>query len=340
MGWTAAAILGSSLLGGMASRGAANTQAQAAQTAADAQVEAARIAAQSAQRIADQQIGFAQGVYDDSTANFAPFLDAGTNALAAYNYEMGLGDAPTFGGTAPEIETIYGNQNALAGGMFGGGFSSPAMDRLPDNIRQQIMERGRGRFGQQQPQGYRVGDQTFSTMEEAQAYANANRTGGFQYQGIEMSPGARFALEQGVGEVDASAAHRGSLQSGATLAGLERLRFGMAAQDRENQLNRLGGMVDMGQGSAGMQATAGNAFAGQANAALGQLGAGLQQSAYATGNAQAQGAIGAGNALAAGQTGFADNIMGGVNNLLGYQMMNNMINQPGQPLSAIPWLGG
>ena len=68
------------------------------------------------------------------------------------------------------------------------------------------------------------------------------------WAGLSMSPGARFALEQGRDTIEAGAAGRSGLRSGATLAGLERLRMGMAAQDRDAQLNRLAGVVDSGQG--------------------------------------------------------------------------------------------
>lgn len=124
------------------------------------------------------------------------------------------------------------------------------------------------------------------------------------WAGLSMSPGARFALEQGRDTIEAGAAARSGLRSGATLAGLERLRMGMAAQDRDNQLNRLAGVVDSGQGAAANQATAGNAFAGMASQAIG-----------ARGNAQAAGHIGAANAWG--------NALGGLTGAIGYQMANN-----------------
>jgi len=244
MGFMTAAIIGSSLVGAAASSSAGRSQARAATQAADAQVEAARIASESQERIADRQIGLSREVYDDQTQRFAPFLEGGTNALAAYQYGLGFGDRPE-------------------------GFA-----------------------------------------------------------GFEMSPAGRFALEEGRDTIEAGAAARGGLNSGATLAGLERLRMGMAAQDRDNQLNRLGGLVDMGQGAAGMQATAGNAFAAQSNSALGNLGMAQQQSAMNMGNAQAAGFMNAANARAAGTMGAVNALSGGVNNLLGWQAYQQTANQP------------
>jgi hypothetical protein len=251
MGFMTAAIVGSSLVGAAASASAGRSQARAAERGADAQVEAARIASESQERIADRQIGLSREVYDDQTQRFAPFLDSGTNALAAYQYEMGLGPRPTVGAT-----------------------------------------------------------------------------GGTEWGGLSMTPGAQFAMREGRDTMEAGAAARGGLNSGATLAGLERLRFGMAQQDRENQLNRLGGMVDMGQGAAGMQASSGNAFAGQANNALGNLGQVQANTAMMSGQAQAQGLMGAANARGAGMMGAANALSGGVNNLLGWQAYQQMANQP------------
>jgi hypothetical protein len=59
------------------------------------------------------------------------------------------------------------------------------------------------------------------------------------YEGYEMSPMARFALEQGVDDIQASAAARGGLNSGATLQALEDYRSDLVMADRDNYLNRL-----------------------------------------------------------------------------------------------------
>ena len=59
------------------------SQARAAKRAAAAQTDAA-----------NRQIDFQKEIYADQTARFKPFLDSGTNALAGYNFEMGLGARP------------------------------------------------------------------------------------------------------------------------------------------------------------------------------------------------------------------------------------------------------
>lgn len=93
------------------------------------------------------------------------------------------------------------------------------------------------------------------------------------YQGIMLSPAARFAMEQGRDAIEAGAVSGGSPRSGATIAALERMRQGMAAQDRENQLNRLADIRNLGYDATGAQAGIRDAFASrygassQANAA-------------------------------------------------------------------------
>jgi hypothetical protein len=200
-------------------------------------------------KAANQQIALQREIYDDQTRRFSPFLGSGTNALAAYNFEMGLGDRPMVGGVAPTIE---------------------AYD-----------------LGGKRGTGYRVGGQEFATRAEAEAYANANRTGGTPYAGFTATPGYGFRFQQGIDAIDASAAARGGLMSGRTLQDLTAFGQGIASDEYGNYMNRLGGLSDMGMGAAGMQATAGNNFAAGAGNALANRG-----------NAQAAGAIAGGNAMA------------------------------------------
>lgn len=58
------------------------------------QGRAAKRAAQAQTDAANRQIDFQTDVYNDQTERFKPFLDTGTNALAGYNFEMGLGARP------------------------------------------------------------------------------------------------------------------------------------------------------------------------------------------------------------------------------------------------------
>ena len=105
------------------------------------------------------------------------------------------------------------------------------------------------------------------------------------FAGLSMSPAGLFALEQGRDIIEAGAAARGGLFSGSSMNALERTRGQIAANDRENQLNRLTGLAGMGQASAGMQAQANTNFANMAGQALGSIGDARAAGSIATGNA-------------------------------------------------------
>ena len=310
------AIVAGSLAGSAIQSRSARRAARAQERAAAEQMQLGR-----------EQLGLQREIYDDQTERFAPFLDAGTNALAAYQYELGLGERPTFGGTAPEVEVVPGQQQQQQQQQQGEGLSgselvNPRNREMAAQAFRQLSGMGDGGVVSQGANNvsqegtgnqYRVGNRMFDSREAAEAYAQQNMTGGQEYQGISMSPAAQFALEQGRDTVEAGAAARGGLQSGATLAGLERLRQGMAAQDREQQLNRIGGLADMGQGAAGMQASAGSNFAQGAGQTTNFMGNALAN----RGDAQASGAIGVGNAFG-----------GGLQDIAGMFAYQNALNQP------------
>ena len=253
-------------------------------------------AAKAQEAAAQAQTALEGRVYDETTERFQPFLNSGQNALAAYNFEMGLGERPTFGGQPLQVsqfsETIPGTPATQPGRYINNGEtyfdgSTPSTSRT----------------------GYRVGDQVFYDQQAANDFAAANATGGQQYGGFQQSPGYQFQLQQGLGAIDSSAASRGNLFSGATMKAAQAYGQGLANQDYGNYLNRLGGMAASGQNAAGNLATAG------ANYATG------------AGNALAS----AGNAQAAGYIGVGNSIQNGIGNVLGvmnYQQMQSPAQNP------------
>lgn len=121
--------------------------------------------------------------------------------------------------------------------------------------------------------------------------------------GFQESPGYQFAVDEGQRAIEGSAAMRGNVRSGATLKALQDRRMGMANQEYGNYMNRLAGVAQMGQASAGNQAAAGANFGAQAGNSLMNIG-----------NAQSAGAIAQGNA-----------ITGGINNVIGAYQMNQLM---------------
>lgn len=209
------------------------------------QAVAANKAAKAQTKAADAQVALQREIYNDQRGLFAPFREAGGNALNALNFELGLGARPTFGG-APSIETVT-NAN------------------------------GRTDFT--------VGGQTFNKRADAEAYAAANTTPVTEYGGYTKTPGYDFRLNEGLDAVQSSAAARGSLNSGATLRDLLKYGQDYATSEYGTYLNRLGGMTDMGAAAAGQTANAGSNFAAGASNALGQKGNAQAAGAIGIGNA-------------------------------------------------------
>lgn len=253
---------------------------------------AARSAAKSQERAAQQDLAFQRETRDLIFDRLDPFYQSGVGAQNALAFELGLGERPMVGGTAPQIETFTET-------MSMGGPAQPmgAVDALRASAGNagefQRLAYGTGPNAtpaapqtQQTRQRFRVGGQTFDTMEDAQAFANANRTGGTAYQGFQATPGFQFQLQQGQDAVNALAGARGGVNSGRTLQDLATFNQGLANQEYGNFLNRLTGMAGQGMGAAGLQANAAtNAASGVSNA-LGGIG-----------NARAAGAVGMANAL-------------------------------------------
>ncbi len=126
---------------------------------------------------------------------------------------------------------------------------------------------------------------------------------GADFQPLEMSQSSQFALNQGRDTIESGAAARGGLFSGSTVKGLEELRSGIATTDRDNQLNRLFSIVQMGQNAAAGQGAAGTNFANQAG----------------------QNLVNAGNAKAAGIVGGVNAVNDGIGNYYGYQNFNRLM---------------
>lgn len=261
------------IVGGVAS-------SRSADKAADAQVEAAR-----------QQTELEKYIYEDTVDRFAPYYDGGLDFNNILRYELLGGDTPVIGGTAAPITTKTRTDMARTpGNVFNnvGDHNQWLVDILNQGTTP-------GQVTGQTVTDYYVGDNVFSSLEEAQAYANANPVGGFEYKGFEATPGFKFALDQGQSAIDNSAASRGNVFSGATLKAQQEFGTGLAQQEYGNFLNRLTGQAAQGQAAAGNIATAGSNYASGAGSAIG-----------AAGNAQAAGYIGQGNAL----TGAINNAMG------------------------------
>jgi hypothetical protein len=252
--------IGGALVGGL-------LQSKSASKAAKAQTQAA-----------DRQIQYQEETRDQVRGDLAPWREGGQLAQGALMNMLGLGSAPMIGGAAPQVET-YEIPGAYtpSGGYTGGGGR--------DDDRPNSMFGGPGGSYGAPTTGYRVNGQNFGTMDEAQAYANANRTGGTEWGGWQTDPGYEFRLGEGQRAIEASAAARGGLNSGATMRDLQKYGQDYGSAEFGNVWNRLAGVSGAGMGAAQMSGNASMQTAGNVGNALGAIG-----------NAQAAGAIGQGNA--------------------------------------------
>jgi hypothetical protein len=300
------------------------------------QARAAKTAARSQEALANRDIAFQTETRDLIRNDLSQYRTGGNLAQQALDYELGLGARPMVGGTPMAIETVMPGDAAMTGGQTIGRPGQPGggvVDMFWNNL---VPGVGAGSAGQQEAalraqmagnaRGtgsagpmFRVGGQTFGTMEDAQAYANANRTGGTEYGGFTKTPGYDFRLKTGMDALQSSAAARGGLFSGAAMR--DSLKFGQDYGSNEygNYLSRLGARADTGMSAATMSGQASQAAAGNISNAFGNIG-----------NARSAGAIGQANALS-----------GGIQNILGaWNYQSNLNRSGGGSPPPQPWFGG
>ena len=245
---------------------------------------------------AEDQLDLQRDIFETTAANQAPFIEGGTLALEALLFELGLGDAPEFGGsTAFNVgERTFDTRDAADE------FLRFERDRFTEANRPRPQIEINEREG-----GFRILQETTrqgdivlpSGFNPFDLGVDEVTTPGTTFQGFQESPGFKFGFQQGVNAVDASAAAGGSLFSGATGEALTEFGQGFAGLARGTFLDRLRSLVSSGQGAVGQLAQSAASFGTGASSALAGLG-----------NAQAAGAIGFGNAISSGLNSLATSI--------------------------------
>lgn len=270
------------------------------------QSKAAKKAGKAQVRQAEENKALFADVQEQTSDLFQPFVDQGRDFGNVLQYELLGGEAPTIGG-ASEF-TVVGQDG------------QPVRTFGSDREARQFVEAERDSFASRRtaanlkPTEIRestFADENNNTSTERlnyiQAYNAAQNNAlaelgpnpfnfqtnevvtdpGTQYQGYELTPDYKFALEQGLGGIDNAFAARGSADSGARDKARLRFANGVASQGRSEFLNRL----TQGQGLGF------NATSAQANA-LSNFANGTSNANSAIGNAQSAQAIAQGNALA------------------------------------------
>ena len=297
--------LGTAAILGIASAGSAVASGLASKSAAKSQAAAA-----------DQADETQRYIFDRNVELTEPQRQIGNNALAALAYESGIGPRPVASSGGAGMSIV--ESTATSGGGGGEYIPNPSYDG-PRGIepREILSQLGAGTSAT----SYNVGDKSFSTREEAQAFIDSQPQNSFNYTAVdrpnpnldfstaafEASPGYQFRLDEGNKALERAAAARGMRLSGAALKDAARFGQGIASDEygqfvgretdqfnrsygvMQDQLNALRGLSGQGQQATQAQISAGNTYA-----------SGASQNAFARGNAQAQGAIGVGNAFASG----------------------------------------
>lgn len=174
---------------------------------------------------------------------------------------------------------------SLVGGLFG---SSSAKKAAREQAKAQMAaideERRQFDIVRQDQAPYReAGAAALNQLMRAYGLAGE----GPDYSEFLDSPEYNFTRQMGEQAILRNASALGNLASGNTLAALTRFGQGLASQQFGNYVNRLAGLVGVGQGATN--------FTGQAGLMTGQ---GIADSLVGAGNARASGIVGSANVLA------------------------------------------
>lgn len=275
----------SSIIGAVGGIAGSLIQGNAASKAAKAQQQAAR-----------EQLALQREMFNYSKDIQAPFVNRGNTAGDILAYELWGGNAPTIGGSGYEVggrtyATRAEAESALsnARSLFESGSRTPGGDYAAGRLWSDYHREG-GTVEPPEPGGY--GTDINAGIAAAgfdPRTASIREIDPQTYGGFTKTPDYQFAFSEGQNAVDASAAARGGLKSGATLKALTEYGQNFAGQRRDNYINQLFGMQGVGQNSTNALQSAGQSFAAGGSNALANYG-----------NAASAGIIGRGNALASG----------------------------------------
>jgi hypothetical protein len=294
------AIIGSAVVGGLASRSAAKKQAKGAKKAAQLQQE------QYLQTREDQM----------------PFLEAGYGATNRLNELLGLGpkfdtsfenfDAAKYLAANPDAQSWVNTKLGITNFNGQPVQFKPQTSQSLEQLAYEHYTSDKERSGQG-----RTGD-FFRNQAPAADYGKYARD--FGMQDFQADPGYAFRLNEGMKALDRQAAARGGLISGGALKAAQRYGQDLGSQEYQNAFNRY-------QVNRANQLTPLQSMSGMGQTTAQQLGSAGQN--YATNAGNAYGA--AAQAQASGYMGAANAIGQGVGQYMGYQSNNSLINALNRP---------
>lgn len=290
--------------------------ADAASSAAEAQVAAADRAAQLQKEMFERQIQLQE-----------PFRQAGLTAQQRYMNLLGLTQAPQ---TRSEAEM----RNALAAQyMRPGAPLEPEryydsnegwMTRQPSGMTAPTLdEAGLNMAVQAEMARQAKATQEYEALKASPEFGKYSRD--FGMSDFEADPGYAFRMSEGLKALDRQAAARGGLISGSALKAAQRYGQEAASQEYTNAFNRYqtnrANQLQPLQSLMGTSQTAANTLTG----AAGQ---------YAQGAGEAY--MGAGNARASGYTGGANALIGAIGSGIGQWQNQQLIDRLRPPYKRPP----
>lgn len=307
------AIVGASVVGAGSSIIAGNQAAKASKQGAEAAADASREGTQ-------LQVEEARRQYDTTRGDYAPWREAGVGALGRLQELYGLPVTPR--STAASLES----STPWAEGPDGGAYRARAAN-APPGVDWAAYVRGNpdamAQWSNQTPDLASFGGDinkfgafhyaNDGSRRDLAPYRQAAASGGGGGEAgparsptdiIRATPGYQFRMDEGLKNVQRSAAARGLLRSGGTLKALTRYSEGLASSEYDAYANRLAALAGVGQ-----TATSGTAAAGQA--ASNTIANAYGTNAANIGNA----AIQAGNARSSSYANVGSSINTGINNL-------------------------
>lgn len=324
---------GIAIAGGVGAAGslaAGGIEANAAGNAASTEANAADYAANIQGQLGQESLENETQQFQQGQANDEPWLQSGANSLATLQYLMGTG-----GSTVGSSGTSPGQTLSIPG--VSGSVSIPGVTGLQGTANTSL-----GAYGSLMA-GYPGGQFTAPTAAQA-----------------EQTPGYQFALNQGEGAMQASAAANGSLLTGGTQNALDQYaqqyadtnynnvynqaltgyntNYNTWANQQANEYNRLAAQSGLGQTTAQQLTSAGLQSAAQVGSTLNSTGQQIGNDAEAAAGATASGYQNSANAIAGGLTGATSALSqyGLMSALLNQQNQGPTFNQSGQAMSNSP----
>ena len=251
-------------------------QAKAAEKAAKVQAEAS-----------EKALELQKYMYDTSRQDMMPWLTAGSTALDAYMFELGLSPNPTGGSSSngSQMPSWMSGMEGSGTGSFGSGIKFSG--NTDSKLGQRFMA-GFNSMGGSNP--FSAMMQKFNGMGGGSSGTSGTATATPQRQSNFMAtPSYKFRVSEGEKGVLNNLSALGMKNSGKALKSLETFRQGIAADEYDKYLNRLAGLSGAGQVQSGnmgqMSANAANSMSNSINDA---------------GAARASGYVNSANAMAGG----------------------------------------